>query len=357
MNKPFKTLLKQASAKLQAFDFGDAAKLYGEALRLKPNNAAAQMGLAMVYNRTGESVKALQTLQTIWTAIQSSSPAEQAKLDKTTQAEIFAQIGLALHQLGQIDQALVFYTQAYTFSPSDELKTRLNNLTSAAANSTPFDQLLSHAQKHQANGQLSEAIKAYKAALQLNPDSDRAQHGLGNALRLQGDLQAAMPFIQQAIIMQPEVAEYHNTLGMLFQQKGEFEKAMTFHRRAINLDLNHAAAFCNLGVALKNLNRATEAIAAYRQALQINPNLPEAHNNLGNLLRTMGDLIGAQASLEQALKIRPAYQDAQQNLKELLALVKPDTKQAKAKSTAKSSSPAKPKSGGVKVRKTALLKK
>lgn len=332
MNKSFETLLKQASAKLQTFDYGDAIKLYSEALRLKPNNAAAQMGLAMVYNRTGESLKALQTLQTIWTAIQSSSPAEQAKLDKATQAEILAQIGLALHQLGQVDQALVFYTQAYGFIPSDELKILINNLSSAAAaNSTPFEQLLSHAQKHQANGQLGEAIKTYKAALQLNPDSDRAQHGLGNALRLQGDLQAAIPLIQQAIIMQPEIAEYHNTLGMLFQQKGEFEKAVTFHRRAINLDPNHAAAFCNLGVALKNLNRATEAIAAYRQALQINPNMPEVHNNLGNLLRAMGDLVGAQASLEQALKIRPSYPDAQQNMKELLASVKkPVAKKPKA---------------------------
>lgn len=328
MNKSFETLLKQASTKLQTLDFGDASKLYSEALRLEPNNAAAQMGLAMVYNYTGESTKALQILQTIWAAVQSSGTKEQSTLDKTTLAEIPAQIGLALHQLGQLDQALAFFTQADNISPSETLKLRITQLAGTAAVTT-FDQLLIQAQKYQANGQLNEAIKACKAALQLNPDSDRAQHGLGNALREQGDLQAAMPFIQQAIIMQPDIAEYHNTLGMLFQQKGEFEKAVTFHRRAINLDPMYAAACCNLGVALKNLNRAEEAIAAYRQALQINPNMAEAHNNLGNLLRIMGDIAGAQASLEQALKIRPAYPDAQKNLKELLALVKPDTKKTK----------------------------
>jgi Flp pilus assembly protein TadD, contains TPR repeats len=322
MNKSLDTLLKQAGAKLQAFDFGNAAKLYNEALRLGPNNAAAQMGLAIVYNRTGECVKALNILQSIWAAVQSSNPAEQAKPDKATQAEILAQFGLALHQLGQLDQALAFYKQAYSLIPSEELKTRVANLTSAAAAATPFEQLLKHAQTNLANGQFGEAIKAYKAALQLNPDSDRAQHGLGNVLREQGDFQAAIPFIQQAIIMQPDIAEYHNTLGMLFQQKGEFEKAVTFHRRAVNLDPNYAAACCNLGVALKNLNRAEEAIAAYRQALKINPNMAEAHNNLGNLLRVMGDMAGAQASLEHALKIRSIYPDAQQNLKELLALVK-----------------------------------
>ncbi|MFI3186202.1 MAG: tetratricopeptide repeat protein [Methylococcaceae bacterium] len=330
MNKSFETLLKLASTKLQALDFGNAVKLYNQALRLKPNNAAAQMGLAMVYNCTGDSIKALKILQTIWAAIQANNAKEQAKLDSATLAEILGQIGIALHQLGQFDQALIFYTQADTIHPNETLKQRITQLTSKTT-VTPFEQLLTQAQMHQVNGQSDEAIQAYKAALQINPDNDRAQHGLGNLLREQGDLQPALSFIQQAIIMQPEIAEYHNTLGMLFQQKGEFEKAATFHRRAINLDPQYAAAFCNLGVAFKNLNRAPEAITAYRQALQINANMPEAHNNLGNLLRTMGDLVGAKASLKQALKLRPDYPDAKQNLKELLVLLKPIVKKTKVK--------------------------
>lgn len=340
MNTSFETLVKLASTKLQALDFDNAIKLYNQALRLKPNNAAAQMGLAMVYNCTGENIKALKILQIIWVAVQALSAKEQAKLDPASLAEILAQIGLALHQLGQLDQALVFYTQANSIHPSDPLKLRITELTSTV-NATPFDQLLHQAQKYQVNGQPDEAIQAYKAALQLNSDSDRAQHGLGNVLREQGDLQAAMFYIQQAIIMQPEIAEYHNTLGMLFQQKGEFEKAVTFHRRAINLDPQYAAAFCNLGVAFKNLNRAPEAIVAYRQALQINANMPEAHNNLGNLLRSMGDLVGAKASLKQALKLRPAYPDAKQNLKELQSLAKPVIKKTRTKPAVKKISPAK----------------
>ena len=345
MTNSFETLVQQASAKLQALDFGNAAELYTEALRLKPNNGAAQMGLAMVYNHTGESAKALQILQTIWASVQSSSPEKQATLDKSTQAEILAQIGIAQQQLGQLDQALACYKQAFNVCPSEPLKIRIVNLTNALVAATPFEQLLKHAQKSQVNGLLSEAVKAYKAALQLNPDSDRAQHGLGNVLRQMGDLQAAIPFIQQAIIMQPEVAEYHNTLGMLFQQKGELEKAVTFHSRAINLDPKYAAAYCNLGVVLKNLDRVTDAIAAYQQALQINPDLAEVHNNLGNLLRAMGDLAGAQASLEQALRIQPDYPDAQQNLKELLVLLNPVTKKSKAKSSPKKAGTEKEKSG------------
>lgn len=335
MKNSFETLVQQASAKLQALDFGNAIKLYQEALQLKPNNGAAQMGLAMVYNHIGESERALQILQTIWASIQ-SNPEKQATLDKSSQAEILAQMGIAQQQLGQLDQALVCYKQAFNLCPSEPLKLRITHLTNTLSAATPFEQLLKHAQRNEANGLLSEAVKVYNAALQLNPDSDRAQHGLGNVLRQMGELQAAIPYIQQAIIMQPEVAEYHNTLGMLFQQKGELEKAITFHRRAISLNPQYAAAFCNLGVALKNLDRGQEAVAAYQQALQINPNLAEAHNNLGNLLRVMGDMAGAQASLEQALKIQPDYPDAQQNLKELLDLVN-SGKKNKAKTSSKKS--------------------
>ena len=161
MKNSFETLVQQASAKLQALDFGHAAELYNEALRLKPNNGAAQMGLAMVYNHTGESAKALQILQTIWASVQSSSAEKQAMLDKSTQAEILAQIGIAQQQLGQLDQALACYKQAFSLCPSEPLKIRITHLTNALVSATPFEQLLKHAQKNQANGQLSEAVKAY----------------------------------------------------------------------------------------------------------------------------------------------------------------------------------------------------
>ncbi len=320
MKKSFETLSKEASSQLQARDFIKASTLYKQALKLQPNNAAAQMGLAMTYNCQGESKKALELLIAVWQSVQANSANEQAKIDSALLAEILAQIGLALHQLGQHDQALIYYTQANTLYSSETLKRQIAELQGSRISA--FEKLINQADSCQARQQWDTAILSYKSALQLNPDNDHAQHGLGNALRIQGDLSAALPYIQQAIIMQPEIAEYHNTLGMLFQQKGEFEKAITFHKRAINLDAKYAAAYCNLGVALKNLSRTEEAIAAYQQALKINPNMPEVHNNLGNLLRIMGDITKAKASLKKALKLRPDYPDAKKNLDELMALSK-----------------------------------
>lgn len=315
MNKAFQNLLNQAAAKLEALDFSEAAKLYKKALGQAPENAAAQMGMAIVFNQTGESDKALQLLAKIWNAVQ----ANKSQVNLVNQAEILHQLGLALQQLERIDDALACYNEAYRLLPSENLKKLVTQLSNRQTNSSPIEQLLQHAKNCELAGQFEEASKSYKAALQFNADNDRALFGLGNILRQQGDLQAALPLIQQAIIMQPDVAEYHNTLGMLFQQRGEVEKAIVFHQRAIKINPQNPPALCNLGVAMKRLNRFEEAIAAYLQVLEINPNMPEVYNNLGNLLRLMGDVSNAKKSFEKALQLRANYLEAQQNLNELLA--------------------------------------
>ena len=350
-------LLQSASEKLQALDFTNAAALYVQALENHPSNGAALIGLAMVYNHTGQSIKALEIMEKVITSLEQTTEEEKSTIGPATLAEIYAQTGLAFHQHGQNTQALAHYEQANSIFPSSELEKRINNLQLINQVSSPFELLIQQARHHHSKGQFDEAIKCYKAALQLNPDSDKAQHGLGNLLREQGQLQEALPLIQQAIIMQPGIAEYHNTLGMLFQQNREFDKAILFHRRALDIDPRYAAAFCNLGVALKNTGHIEDAIKAYQSALAINPNLAEAYNNLGNLLRFSGNLDQAKAYLEQALKIRPNYPDAQRNLQELLAVEKPSTQANKAKPAAKKTSPSKPKTTTTKTKKTTPSKK
>ena len=164
---------------------------YKQALKLQSNNATTQMGLAMAYNCLGKSTEALKLLQSLLATVQASRTKEHAQLDPATLAEILAQTAVALQQLGQLYQAVVFYRQANSLYHSDALTQRISQLT-ASNTALPIDKLIYQAQQHQANKQTDEAMLAYKAALQINPDSDRAQHGLGNLLREQGDLQNAL---------------------------------------------------------------------------------------------------------------------------------------------------------------------
>lgn len=310
-------LIKRASARLQALAYDEAEALYTQALEKRKDIPTALLGLAMVFNRTQRSAQALPLLQKVWATVQ----APHSQVGKVARAEILAQLGLALHQTGQTVQALSCFKQAYKLNPSSALQDLIHQLGEPVTPQTPEQQMLQYAAQAIQQGQPIEAVKACKAALQLNPDSDVALHLLGDLLRQQGMLTEALSLIQQAIVLQPEVSEYPNTLGMLFMQKGDFAKAVMFHQRALKINPNNVAAQSNLGVALKRLGRVDEAAHAYERALQLNPDMPEVHNNLGNLQWQLGQLEAARVSLERALQLRPEYPDARTNLEGLLQAI------------------------------------
>ncbi len=308
--KKFDKLVAEAAQKLSALDFGAAKKLYEQALKQRPGNAAALMGLAMIANHTGAPQQTLMHLQPLLKAQKEG----KAQFPPDIQAAIYAQLGLAFEQLGKLHGALECYRQAASYKDSNELRQQIARLEQLIERPEPTQELIQKAQIAQRNRQLDEAIKYYRAALQLNADHPVALHGLGMVFYDQGKLDAALPLVQQAIILEPDRADYYNDLGMIFQRRGELEKAITFHRRALKLDPNFAPAWVNLGVAYKRLEKFDEAVQAYRQALAIRPDMPEVHNNLGNLLRLMGQFDAAKAELEKALALRPDYADAKANL-------------------------------------------
>jgi tetratricopeptide (TPR) repeat protein len=314
MKQPvFNALLKQAAARLDAFDFGEALKLYNQANKLKPGNAAAQMGMAVVLNRTGESANALVILQKLWQAVQ----AKEAKVKKETQSEIMAQVGLAFELLGQSEQAIGCYRLAYKIVSSETLLRKIEALTKTSAVSAPFEQLIKHAQTLANEGNLVDATRAYKAALVLNADSDIGLNGLADCLRQINDLTGALQCVQQAILLKPDDAVYQNTLGLIYLQRDETAKAVKVFLRAIKLNSKFATAHINLGVAYKRIEKLSDAVKAYETAIKLRPDMPQAHNNLGNAFNLLGDKISAKRQYEIAIKLQPNYQDALKNLKEI----------------------------------------
>lgn len=313
MAKTLASILKEAGTRLENRDYTNAAISYRQAIRQKPNNAAAIMGMAIIHNRTGQPEEALKLCSRLWKAVASN----KIKINASSKASILVQIGIAHQQMGRLTEALQDFRQANTLFPSDELGNRVQQLKNIIENPSTIEQLLALARKQQRAGDVEAAIKTYYAVLQINADHPDALHGLGLALRIQKDLDGALPLIQQAIILAPERADYYNDLGMLFQDRGELEKAISFHKRALKINADFVPAYINLGVAYKRINKFDDAIDAYRKAIALQPDSPAAHNNLGNLLRIQGDLSGARKELNRAIKLRPDYQDAIENMAEI----------------------------------------
>jgi len=307
------TLLQQAATCLEQRDFGQALSLYQKAARQDSTNAAAVMGLATTLNHLGRPQEALPLLDKLWTKVKKLRRRNAPLL----KASVRAQMALAYQQLGQLEDALQAYREAYNHHASPELEGRITVLENLIENQDPQIHLLHQAKRALAHSRYDEALKAFAAVLQLNPDHVEALHGQAWAYYHQGHPDLALPILQKAIILEPEQPELFNDLGMLFQALGDVKKAIRFHQRALKLDPSFAPAWVNLGVAYKRLGQFDDAIEAYEKALEINPNLPEAANNLGNLLRLMGRREEAKQYLEQALKLRPDYADARHNLEAL----------------------------------------
>jgi tetratricopeptide (TPR) repeat protein len=314
MKQPtFNALLKQGAARLEAFDFGEALKLYTQANSLKPGNAAAQMGMAVVFNRTGNSANALVILQKLWEAAQT----KVSKIKTETQSEIMAQVGIAFEQLGQKEQALACFQLAHNIYKSDTLLEKISTISRGLINLTPLEQLLIQGQEELGKGNFVNATRLFKAALSLNIDSDKALNGMADCLRQLNELPGALQCVQQAILLKPDDAVYQNTLGLIYLQLNETTKAVKAFLRAIKLDQMFATAYINLGVAYKRLEKLSDAVKAYETAIKIRPDMPQAHNNLGNVYMILGEKILAKKQYENAIKINPNYKDALLNLKNI----------------------------------------
>jgi tetratricopeptide (TPR) repeat protein len=204
--------------------------------------------------------------------------------------------GVALAQLGKVQEAIGHYEQALRLNP--DLAEVHNNLGVALVRS----------------GRLPEAIGHYEQALRLHPDFAEADNNLGSALASGGKLPEAMGHWEQALRLNPDFAEAHYNLGMALQRMGKVQEVIAHFEQALRSKPDYADAHYNLGGALVRLGRVEEGIGHYEQALRINPDYAEADNNLGVALGRLGKLEDSVGHYEKALRSKPDYADAHYNL-------------------------------------------
>jgi tetratricopeptide (TPR) repeat protein len=162
-------------------------------------------------------------------------------------------------------------------------------------------------------GQAQEAVKRFKQALRLDPDFAEAHYNLGVVLERAGHVEEAMQQWVEALRLKPDYAEAHNNLGGCLMGQGKLQEAIGHAEQAVRLKPDFAGAHFNLGIALDQAGRLPEAIEQYEQALRIDPNSTQAQNNLGVALMSQGRLQEAIGHYEQAVRISPANAEAQCN--------------------------------------------
>ena len=138
-------------------------------------------------------------------------------------------------------------------------------------------------------GKVEEAIGHYQKALALKPDDVKAHNNLGIALKNAGKVEEAIGHYRRALELQPDYAPARYNLGIELQNLGKVEEAIGHFRKILEDLPDHAATLVHLGHALATLGQVEEAIAQYQKALKTNPNDALACNNLAWIRATHPD--------------------------------------------------------------------
>lgn len=115
---------------------------------------------------------------------------------------------------------------------------------------------------------------------------------LGCALQSDDPAQAERAF-RQALEGDPELADAAVNLGWLLHERGELAAAEAEYRRALRVDPAHPTAAYNLGVVLEDRGAVDEARDSYLTAIESDPLLADAYYNLSRLCERRGDRAAA----------------------------------------------------------------
>ncbi|MBC7772292.1 MAG: tetratricopeptide repeat protein [Pyrinomonadaceae bacterium] len=115
------------------------------------------------------------------------------------------------------------------------------------------------------------AAKAYRQALELDPQAWRAQWLLGVALDMSGKSEESIEVLKAAAKMCPLFSEPLQSLGFVHLKLGRDAEAFEYYDQTVKLDPDYAQAHNMRGVVLYQMGRVDEAIASLEKSVDVDP--------------------------------------------------------------------------------------
>jgi tetratricopeptide (TPR) repeat protein len=152
-------------------------------------------------------------------------------------------------------------------------------------------------------GQLQEALTAFKDAIELRPDFALAYNNIGGVYRDLEKPDEALAAYREAARLAPTLPLALSNLGQALLEKGERDEAEKYCKEAVRLSPQFPEGLSNLGNVLRAKDNLKDAKDCYRIALQMRPNVAMIHGNLGQALQQEGNLDEAIKCYQQAIAL------------------------------------------------------
>lgn len=172
---------------------------------------------------------------------------------------------------------------------------------------------VSEAQALENEGKISQAIAAYKNALQADPTNATVNVTLARLEATNGNYADAVMYAENALLLNANNAMAHAIRGWALGLSGDYLASQSALQRAIQIDPNNAVPYAYMAEILARMQQEgkgtlgtmDEAIKYSRQARDLGPNLLETHRARGIILELTGENNDAILELEAAIAINP----------------------------------------------------
>lgn len=123
------------------------------------------------------------------------------------------------------------------------------------------------------------------------PEQDRARerYQRGMASLRDGDYEQAIRAFQAALEVEPNLVEGYCGIAQVYANQGRYEEALQSCQRALELDDLAEEAYLLRGLIYRQRDRLDEAVADLKRAVYLNPSSPTAHFHLGDTLLALKD--------------------------------------------------------------------
>ena len=259
----------------QLGDEESAEREWREAVRLRPDLADAQRGLALLAMRQGD----MSTLEQASTQLINLQPAVPE--------------GYSLRALSEINR------KQFTAAEADIHQA----IATAPQSQMGYVQMgnLKFVEQHYA-----DAAQAYQEALDRDPNSADALRGLMNTAIAQKQIDRAVAQAEAQIAKAPNNGDFYDLLGTaLFRNKHDLSAAEAALVKSAELNPKNPDARIKLGQVQSAEGNADLAIATYRQSLKDFPREITFYILLGDLYQSRQDWPDAQDSYQQAIGLKP----------------------------------------------------
>jgi pentatricopeptide repeat protein len=181
----------------------------------------------------------------------------------------------------------------------------MSRARTAAMNALEIDELLPEA--HTALGFVrwrfdwdwAGADRAFRRAIELNPNSPDVHFGYVAYLTPMGRFQEGMAHAKRAIELDPLTPQWRRRIGQVYIFSRQYDEALDAFREALEFDPDRAGVHYWFGWIYREKGMYEEAIAEFRKALGDGPPPPPVVGHLGNAYARAGRVREARECLRE----------------------------------------------------------